>query len=757
MGEEDVHLSPEIQRLTEKLAKDPKSRLFAQLADAYRKCGMFEEAVQVCKQGLEHHPRYASAHIVLGRCYYGKGMLGLAKQYLNTALEIDPRNLVALALLGDISLGQGMRDQAVELYQRVIELDPLNEAVLEKLTQLTEGSGGQVGGPMPTQQAAIEPQPRFEAPPGEESAVESSVAAEALPEAPLIEPPPLIEPQPVPEVEMAESPGLEEPLLTAPGPEAEPAIERPIVEPEAQTEPEEEPLPPSAEPKIELAAGPEVEARPEQEVGPTQEPGAEEPRRGETLEPELPKADVPEQPAEERDIELAAGPEVEALREPEVWPAPEPPAAEPTRGEVREPGVAIAIAPEPPAEESILGEVKASEIPTADVPEPPALVREVGIASESDAESAPTPEPSTPEPVAPVSERETDQEKVPLATLTLAEIYAEQGFTEKALEIYRQLLATEPGNEEYRRKAEELTARISEHVDQAGEPSGSGEPPAAEAPWGEPPPGAPVVEDDPFDSMVRELQGEPTRDAETGMTLTGAAPERAEVPEEEPTARSAFDMEVPPELAGGKETEVTPFHETPPESVIAPEAEEGETDAIPRPEKMTFDMEVPPEVEAPAEPKVPTANVPIGEMVYPELEEGEAEAGPTGAAPAEARPREAPEFAPAEETIAFSDLFTSEERDKLGLGAEGVAGMEPAKPVEVTKQEEPQAPPAGGLDDMVREAAGLLGPGPHVEKEVEVGPVTPAEPETQKTAPPRRQARDEDLKRFQDWLNGLTK
>ena len=49
----------------------------------------------------------------------------------------------------------------------------------------------------------------------------------------------------------------------------------------------------------------------------------------------------------------------------------------------------------------------------------------------------------------------------PLVTPTLAEMYLTQGFAEKALDIYRQLLREDPGNSEYRLRSDQ----ISEVVD----------------------------------------------------------------------------------------------------------------------------------------------------------------------------------------------------------------------------------------------------------------------------------------------------
>ena len=71
---EDLRLPPEIEKYHEKWRKDPTSRVFAQLADAYRKTGMLDEAIEVCVEGLKVHPSYNSARVVLGRAYLEKGM-----------------------------------------------------------------------------------------------------------------------------------------------------------------------------------------------------------------------------------------------------------------------------------------------------------------------------------------------------------------------------------------------------------------------------------------------------------------------------------------------------------------------------------------------------------------------------------------------------------------------------------------------------------------------------------------------------------
>ncbi len=48
----------------------------------------------------------------------------------------------------------------------------------------------------------------------------------------------------------------------------------------------------------------------------------------------------------------------------------------------------------------------------------------------------------------------------PISTVTIAEIYVRQGFTQRALKVYRDLLQADPHNAEIRRKLVELKARI---------------------------------------------------------------------------------------------------------------------------------------------------------------------------------------------------------------------------------------------------------------------------------------------------------
>lgn len=129
-------LPPEIDKLTQQLVLDPKSKVFAQLADAYRKAGMLDEAIETCKRGVEQNPEFATGHLVLGRCFLAKKMHALAVEELQAAARIDPQNLAAYRLLAGAYEEQGQTEEAVRYYQRILDLEPGESEIEQKIERL---------------------------------------------------------------------------------------------------------------------------------------------------------------------------------------------------------------------------------------------------------------------------------------------------------------------------------------------------------------------------------------------------------------------------------------------------------------------------------------------------------------------------------------------------------------------------------------------------------------------------------------------
>ncbi|MDO9026598.1 MAG: tetratricopeptide repeat protein [bacterium] len=460
MANENLKLPPEIEQFTQKLVADPKSRVFAQLADAYRKAGMTDEAIETAKKGLENHPAYATAHLILGRCYLEKQMYALAREEFEATIKNDPQNLVGYKLLAGTYEKQNMYPEAVKYYQMVLDLEPTDIDLAEKVASL---KSRREEAPQP----APEPEPVLQPAPVLEIAREESA------------------PEPVKEelvAEADEKPGEqsnEEPVLTPepiPFPEVlEESI--PAAEPAKPEEPEAKPL----------LESPEPEAKPEEET------------------PVI-KAEVSETP-------------------------------EPVRDEIKEAAV-IDESEEEPA---------SAEEPEAKAEEKPASQEEIGKPAE--------------------------------ATVTLAEIYVQQGFYEKAVEVYRELISADPGNDDYKARMDELLEKAypEEKPEETAEEKKEPEAPAREESAA---PEIPAAEPEAKKEPVPESSASPIPEAPPAADIFGGMFDKFEKPEpkvEEPKAQQQDDILAnafaPAAEEGPKET-AKPVDDIPPVKTETPPAPE---------------------------------------------------------------------------------------------------------------------------------------------------------------------------------------
>lgn len=140
-----------IEALKERMARDPLSRAFLQLAEEYRKAGRFEEAVQVCQEGLARHPGYHTARIALGRTYLDAGDLESAHQALTEVLDTMPENHLAAKLLAEVQLRLGNRAGAAETYRAILTHYPGDREVEGLLSELGERGDAADGPPDPVE------------------------------------------------------------------------------------------------------------------------------------------------------------------------------------------------------------------------------------------------------------------------------------------------------------------------------------------------------------------------------------------------------------------------------------------------------------------------------------------------------------------------------------------------------------------------------------------------------------------------------
>lgn len=114
--------SERLLELRRRVQADPASIAFAQLAEECRRAGATDEAVAICKAGLQYHPGYVSARVTQGRALTELGRLDEAEVELRAVLESAPDNLTANRALAEVLQKRGQLPAALDQYRRTLEL-----------------------------------------------------------------------------------------------------------------------------------------------------------------------------------------------------------------------------------------------------------------------------------------------------------------------------------------------------------------------------------------------------------------------------------------------------------------------------------------------------------------------------------------------------------------------------------------------------------------------------------------------------------
>ena len=120
--------------------RDPKSKVFAPLAEAYRKMGLTNKSFLICKEGLKHHPNFAGGHIALARALIDLHEPLKAIEHIEKATELAPENILAYNLLAETHLHLKRPKQALKAFKMVLFFNPENakaQKAVKKLESLT--------------------------------------------------------------------------------------------------------------------------------------------------------------------------------------------------------------------------------------------------------------------------------------------------------------------------------------------------------------------------------------------------------------------------------------------------------------------------------------------------------------------------------------------------------------------------------------------------------------------------------------------
>jgi len=161
-------VNDDIRSLTARLADEPSSLAFLELAEALRRRGRLDAAYKVARGGVSRYPGLADAYDLVARILSDMGDLAGAFDAWSSALQLDPMRVGALKGIAFLYFRAGDVAAAVAHLQRAAEADPDDASILPALDRLRpETAPDTAPSPAPVAlPAAVEPAPAAGSPTG---------------------------------------------------------------------------------------------------------------------------------------------------------------------------------------------------------------------------------------------------------------------------------------------------------------------------------------------------------------------------------------------------------------------------------------------------------------------------------------------------------------------------------------------------------------------------------------------------------------
>ena len=133
-------MSDDIRMLTARVADEPTSLAFLELAEALRRRGQLEAAGKVARGGLSRYPGLADAHDLMARILSDQGDFAGAFDAWADALRLDPMRTGALKGIAFLYFRAGDAPAAIEHLQRAAEVDPDDITIAQALARVRRES-----------------------------------------------------------------------------------------------------------------------------------------------------------------------------------------------------------------------------------------------------------------------------------------------------------------------------------------------------------------------------------------------------------------------------------------------------------------------------------------------------------------------------------------------------------------------------------------------------------------------------------------
>ena len=165
-------MTDDIRALTARLADEPGSLAFLELAEALRRRGQLDPAHKVARGGLARYPGLADAHDLMARILSDQGDLAGAFDAWASALQLDPMRVSALKGIGFLYFRAGETAPALDHLQRALEVEPDDVSIRQAISRIAVPAGDRAPAPDARSKAPVTPAAATSAPVAPRSAPE---------------------------------------------------------------------------------------------------------------------------------------------------------------------------------------------------------------------------------------------------------------------------------------------------------------------------------------------------------------------------------------------------------------------------------------------------------------------------------------------------------------------------------------------------------------------------------------------------------
>ncbi len=117
---------------------NPRSRVFAPLAESFRKLGMYDDAFKILKEGIRNHPSYTLGYIVLAHCYFDQQKFELTYNTLRPIIAKNADNISLQKIFAQSCIQLGYLEEALETFKYLLFMIPRDKYFAEQVKRLED-------------------------------------------------------------------------------------------------------------------------------------------------------------------------------------------------------------------------------------------------------------------------------------------------------------------------------------------------------------------------------------------------------------------------------------------------------------------------------------------------------------------------------------------------------------------------------------------------------------------------------------------